>query len=36
MIKRRADHVAGEEIDTDRIVKGASQRRGKTRTIMSR
>jgi len=36
MNKRRADHVAWGKIDADRIVKGASQRHGKTRRIMSR
>jgi len=36
MNKRRVDYVAGEEIAADRTVKGAVQRHGKTRRIMSR
>jgi len=37
MNKRRADNVAWRGgIDADRIMKGASQRHGKTRRIMSR
>jgi hypothetical protein len=36
MNKRIAVRVACGEIDADRIVKGAFQRHGKTRRIMSR